>query len=156
MDKYPMTPEGKRKLESELKHIREVTRPENVKAIETAREHGDLKENAEYKAAKEQQSLIAGRMEYLEDRIARAEVIDITKLSGDRVVFGAKVSLENIDSGEVSTYRILGDDEADINAGSISISSPIARGLIGKEAGDEVSIRTPAGIRRFEITDVEF
>jgi len=156
MDKYPMTPEGKRRLEAELKHIREVDRPENVKAIETAREHGDLKENAEYKAAKEQQSLIAGRLEYLEDRIARAEVIDISKLSGDRVVFGAVVTMENLDTGETTTYRILGDDEADIAQGSISISSPIARGLIGKEPGDEVRIKTPSGIRSFEITDVSF
>ena len=156
MDKYPMTLKGKQKLEAELKHIREVTRPENVKAIETAREHGDLKETAEYKAAKEQQSLIAARMEYLEDRISRAQVFDVSKLSGDRVVFGATVTLENIDTGETRTYRILGDDEADIDAGSISISSPIARGLIGKEVGDEVAIRTPAGMRHFEISDVTF
>ncbi len=156
MDRYPMTPAGLKKLEAELKHLREVVRPENVRAIETAREHGDLSENAEYKAAKEQQSLIAGRMEYVEDRIARANVIDITKLSGDRVVFGAVVTIEDLDSEEEKKYRILGDDEADIDQNIISISSPIARGLIGKEVGDEVAIATPSGRRKFEVVDVEF
>jgi transcription elongation factor GreA len=156
MESYPMTLEGKKKLEAELKKLREVDRPANIKAIEEALEHGDLKENAEYKAAKEQQSIIAGRIEYLEDKIARANVIDISKLSGDKVVFGAKVTLENPETGEETTYRIVGEDEADINAKTISISSPIARGLIGKELGDEVKIKTPSGIKEFEITDVEF
>ena len=151
-----MTPAGLKKIEAELKKLREVDRPANVRAIEEAREHGDLSENAEYKAAKEEQSLIAGRLEYLEDRISRANVIDPSKLSGDRVVFGAKVSLENLDTEEETVYRIIGDDEADIENGTISISSPIARGLIGKEVGDEVVITTPAGPRKFEIVDVEF
>ena len=156
MDRYPTTPSGLKKMEGELKKLREVDRPANVRAIEEAREHGDLSENAEYKAAKEEQSLIAGRLEYLEDRISRANVIDPSKLSGDRVVFGAKVSLENLDTEEETIYRIVGDDEADIEKGTISISSPIARGLIGKEAGDEVKVVTPAGSRKFEIVDVEF
>jgi transcription elongation factor GreA len=156
MDRYPMTPPGLKKIEAELKKLREVDRPANVKDIEEAREHGDLSENAEYKAAKEQQSLIAGRLEYLEDRISRANVIDPSKLSGDRVVFGAKVSLENLDTEEETIYRIVGDDEADIEKGTISISSPIARGLIGKEVGDQVKVVTPAGSRKFEITDLEF
>ncbi len=156
MDKYPTTPSGLKKMEAELKKLREFDRPANVRAIEEAREHGDLSENAEYKAAKEEQSLIAGRLEYLEDRISRANVIDPSKLSGDRVVFGAKVSLENLDTEEETIYRIVGDDEADIEKGTISISSPIARGLIGKEAGDEVKVITPAGPRKFEIVDVEF
>lgn len=151
-----MTPKGLKKIEAELKKLREVDRPANVRAIEEAREHGDLSENAEYKAAKEEQSLIAGRLEYLEDRISRANVIDPSKLSGDRVVFGAKVSLENLDTEEETVYRIIGDDEADIENGTISISSPIARGLIGKEVGDEVVVTTPAGPRKFEIVDVEF
>jgi transcription elongation factor GreA len=151
-----MTPAGLKALEAELKKLRTVDRPANVKAIEEAREQGDLSENAEYKYAKEQQSLIAGRMEYLEERISRAEVIDPKKLSGDRVVFGAVVHIENIDSGEQKQYRIVGEDEADIEAGTISISSPIARGVIGKEVGDEVTIRTPAGPRTFEIFDIEF
>jgi transcription elongation factor GreA len=156
MDRYPMTPAGLKKMEAELKKIRETDRPANVRAIETAREHGDLSENAEYKAAKEEQSLIAGRLEYLEDRISRANVIDPSKLSGDRVVFGAKVSLENLDTEEETIYRIVGDDEANIEVGTISISSPIARGLIGKEVGDQVTVVTPAGPRKFEIVDVEF
>jgi transcription elongation factor GreA len=156
MERYPMTPGGLDKLNAELKHLREVERPANVKAIEEARSHGDLSENAEYKYAKEQQSLIADRIEYLEDRIARAEVIDPSKLSGDRVVFGAKVTMENLDTEEETCYRIVGEDEADLEAGTISISSPIARGLIRKEVGDEVTIRTPSGPRKFEIVDVEF
>ena len=156
MERYPMTPEGLKSLEAELKKLREVDRPANVKAIEEAREQGDLSENAEYKYAKEQQSLIAGRMEYLEDRISRAEVIDPKKLSGDRVVFGAVVHLENLDTGEQVAYRIVGEDEADIDQGKISITSPIARGLIKKEVGDEARIRTPSGPRAFEIFDIEF
>ena len=156
MDKYPMTPPGLKKLEAELKKLREVDRPANVKAIEEARAHGDLSENAEYKFAKEQQSLIAGRIEYLEDRISRAEVIDPAKLSGDRVVFGAVVHIEDLDTDEQIAYRIVGEDEANIDKGTISITSPIARGLIRKEVGDRVTIRTPSGIRKFEIFDVEF
>ena len=156
MDKFPMTPAGHKKLQAELKRLREVDRPANVKAIEEARAHGDLSENAEYKYAKEQQSLIAGRIEHLEDRISRANVIDPSKLSGDRVVFGAKVLLENLDSKEETSYRIVGEDEANIDAGTISITSPIARGLIRREVGDEVTIETPAGPRKFEIVDLEF
>ena len=156
MDKYPMTPTGLEKLKNELKRLVEVDRPANVKAIEEAREHGDLTENAEYKAAKEQQSLIASRMEYLEDRIARAEVIEPSKLTGDRVVFGAKVTLEDLDTAQEKSYRIVGEDEAKIEDGTISITSPIARSLIRKEVGDEVTVGTPAGPRKFEIIDIEF
>ncbi len=156
MERYPMTPKGYKQLTEELKQLREVDRPANVKAIEEARAHGDLSENAEYKYAKEQQSLIAGRIEYLEDRISRAEVIDPSKLSGERVVFGAKVILENLDTEEEVIYRIVGDDEADISEGTISVSSPIARGLIRRETGDQVTIATPAGPRKYEIVDVSF
>jgi len=156
MDRYPMTPAGLKKLETELKRLREVDRPANIQAIEEARAHGDLSENAEYKFAKERQSFIAGRIEYLEDRISRSEVIDLARLKGDRVSFGALVSLEDLDSGEEKTYRIVGEDEADLDAGTISVTSPIARGLIGKEQGDEVAISTPAGPRKFEISSVEF
>jgi len=156
MDKYPMTPEGLKKLEAELRKLREVDRPGNVKAIEEARAHGDLSENAEYKAAKEQQSLIAGRIEYLEDRISRAEVINPRKLNGDRVVFGARVHLENLDTGEQVAYRIVGEDEANIDDGTISVTSPLARGIIRREVGDSVSIQTPSGRKRFEIFDLEF
>ena len=156
MNSYPMTPAGLKKLEAELKKLREVDRPANVKAIAEARAHGDLSENAEYKYAKEQQSLISGRIEYLEDRISRANVLDPAKISGDRVVFGAKVTLQNLDSEEEITYRIIGEDEADIEAGSVSISSPLARGLIGKEIGDTVTIRTPSGAKQFEIVGLDF
>jgi transcription elongation factor GreA len=156
MERYPMTLTGKRNLERELKELREVKRPANVKAIEEARAHGDLSENAEYHPAKEEQALIAGRIDYVGDRISKAEVIDISKLSGDRVVFGAKVSFENLDSGEETTYRIVGDDESNIDEGTISVSSPIARALIRREVGDEVIIKTPSGNKKVEITDVEF
>lgn len=156
MTKYPMTPAGLKKLEAELKKLKEVDRPANVKAIEEARALGDLSENAEYKYAKEQQSLIAGRLEYIEDRISRAEVIDPSKLSGEMVVFGAKVTLENLDTGDIVTYRIVGEDEADTNKGRISVTSPMARGLIRHQIGDEVTVRSPKGPRAFEITDVEF
>lgn len=156
MDRYPMTPAGHKKLNAELKKLREVDRPINIKAIEEALAHGDLSENAEYKYAKEQQALIAGRIEYLEDRIARAEIIDPAKLSGDKVVFGAKVTVENLDTDEEKTFRIVGEDEANLESGSISVSSPMARGLIGKEVGDRVQISTPSGLRKFEIVDVEF
>lgn len=156
MERYPMTPKGHKQLTAELKNLREVERPANVKAIEEARAHGDLSENAEYKYAKEQQSLIAGRIEYLEDRLSRAEVIDPSKLSGETVVFGAKVTLENMSTEEEVVYRIVGEDESDLAEGTISISSPIARGLIRKEEGDQVTIATPAGPRKFEIVSVEF
>lgn len=156
MQKYPMTPQGLKKLEAELKRLREVDRPANVKAIEEAREHGDLKENAEYKYAKEQQSLIAGRMEYLEDRISRAEVIDPSKLSGEKIVFGAKVTLENLDTDQEVVYRIVGEDESDIDNGLLSISSPVARGLIGREVGDEVKIITPSGSKKYEVVEIEY
>ena len=156
MDSYPMTPAGLKALETELKHILGVVRPANVKSIEEALDHGDLKENAEYKYAKEQQSMIAGRMEYLEDRIARSEVIDPATLSGDRIVFGAKVTIEDLDNEELLTYRIVGEDESNIDDGTISITSPIARGLIRQEVGDEVRIRTPKGSRLFQIAEIEF
>ncbi len=156
MQKYPMTPPCLKKLEKELKRLREFDRPANVKAIEEAREHGDLKENAEYKYAKEQQSLIAGRIEYIEDRISRAEVIDPSKLSGDKVVFGATVTLENLDTDQEVVYQIVGEDESDIDNGRLSISSPVARGLIGREVGDEVKIRTPSGAKRYEIVDLVY
>ncbi len=156
MAKYPMTPDGKKKLEVELKHIREFERPINVKAIEEAIAQGDLSENAEYKYEKEKQGMLAGRMEYLEDRISGAEVIDPTTFSGERVVFGAKVTLEDLDTEETVIYRIVGEDEANIEDGDISVNSPIARGLIRHEIGDEVRIKTPKGMRSFEISDVEF
>jgi transcription elongation factor GreA len=155
-DNIPMTKAGAEALKRELKRLKSVERPKNVQEISIARDHGDLRENAEYHAAKEKQSHIAGRIQMIEDRIARAEIIDVTKLSGDRVVFGATVRLEDVDSGAKAQYSIVGEMEADLKKGRISITSPIARGLVGREVGDEVKIRTPGGEREYEILAVEF
>ena len=154
-EKVPMTPAGAQKLKDELARLKEE-RPKISREIGIAREHGDLSENAEYHAAKERQGLVEARLKDIEDKLARAEVIDPTKLSGDRVRFGATVSLTNLDSDEGSTYQIVGADEADINQGLISISAPLARALIGKSIGDEVVVQLPAGTRRYEIGDIAF
>ena len=154
--RVPMTPAGAQWLRDELKRLREVERPKNVRDIEDARLQGDLSENAEYNAAKERQSFIAGQMADIEDRLSRAQIIDPSKLSGEKVVFGATVTLENSDSGGEVTYQIVGDHEADLAKGTISISSPIARALVGREEGDEVKVQTPAGQRSYEILRIEF
>lgn len=151
-----MTPAGAQWLKDELKRLREVERPKNVKDIEEARLQGDLSENAEYNAAKERQSFIAGQMADIEDRLSRAQIIDPSKLSGEKVVFGATVALENGDTGEKVTYQIVGDHEANLAKGTISISSPIARALLGHEEGDEVKVQTPSGQRVYEILSIEF
>jgi transcription elongation factor GreA len=150
-----MTPGGAQKLKDELARLKEE-RPKISREIGIAREHGDLSENAEYHAAKERQGLVEARLKDIEDKLARAEVIDPTKLSGDRVRFGATVTLTNLDSDEESTYQIVGADEADINSGLISISAPLARALIGKSIGDEVVVQLPAGTRRYEIGTIAF
>ena len=150
-----MTPGGALKLREELVRLKEE-RPKISREIGIAREHGDLSENAEYHAAKERQGLVEARLKDIEDKLARAEVIDPTKLSGDRVRFGATVTLTNLDSEEQSTYQIVGADEADINHGLISISAPLARALIGKSIGDEVVVQLPAGTRRYEIGVIDF
>jgi transcription elongation factor GreA len=155
IEKVPMTPHGAQKLREELTRLKEE-RPKISREIGIAREHGDLSENAEYHAAKERQGLVEARLKDIEDKLARAEVIDPTKLSGDRVRFGATVTLTNLDSDEQSTYQIVGADEADINNGLISISAPLARALIGKSIGDEVVVQLPAGTRRYEIGDIAF
>jgi transcription elongation factor GreA len=155
-DKIPMTKAGKAKLLAELKHLKTVERPQNVRDIEEARGHGDLSENAEYHAAKDRQSHIEGRMQMLEDWLARAEVIDVSKLSGDRVVFGATVTVEDVETEKRMRYRIVGELEADLKKGLISVNSPIARSLIGKQVGDEVQVQAPGGFREYEIIDVEF
>jgi len=155
-DKIHMTREGAEAIKRELKHLKSVERPKNVHDIGVAREHGDLRENAEYHAAKERQSHIEGRIQMLEDRLARADIIDVTKLSGERVVFGATVKLEDTDSGAKTQYTIVGETEADLKKGRISITSPIARGLVGREVGDTVRIRTPGGEREYEILEVLF
>ena len=151
----PMTPGGAQKLRDELSRLKEE-RPKISRAIGVAREHGDLKENAEYHAAKEQQGLVEARIKDIEDKLSRAEVIDPTKLSGDRVRFGATVLLVNLDTDEENTYQIVGADEADLKNGTISVSAPLARALIGKSTGDEVVVNLPGGKRRYEIGSIEF
>ncbi len=156
MEKNPITPEGYNRLRDELHNLRSVERPKVVQMIATAREHGDLKENAEYHAARDKQSFIEGRMKDIEAKLALAEVIDPTKLAGDRVCFGATVRLVNTQTDEEVVYRLMGADEADINQGQISITSPLARSLLGKEAGDEVKMKMPGGERLYEVLEVSF
>ena len=157
MEKEPITVNGLKKLKEELIYLKEKKRPEIVSAIAEARSHGDLKENAEYHAAKEQQSHNEGRIEEINDVIARANVIDISKLSNDgKIVFGSTVNLENLDTGEKLEYKIVGKDEADLKKKLIYFKSPIGKGLIGKSKNDLVEINTPAGIKNFEIKDVKY
>lgn len=156
MAKFPMTPRGQQVLKDELKRLREVERPKNVQDIEEARAHGDLKENAEYHAAKERQGFIEGRSREIEAVLAQAEVIDPAKLSGTKVVFGATVRLTDTDSGDEVTYTIVGDYEGDIKEKRISISAPLARALIGREQGEAVTIKTGKGTREYEISAVTF
>jgi transcription elongation factor GreA len=156
MEKNPITPEGALRLRDELNNLRSVERPAIIQAIATAREHGDLSENAEYHAARERQSFIEGRIKEIEDKLARAEVIDPKKLAGDKVAFGATVKLSNTQTDDEVTYRIVGADESDINQGTISITSPLARSLLGKEPGDEVKVRMPGGERVYEVLEVAF
>ena len=151
-----MTPRGVKKLREELKHLREVERPKNVQDIEVARAHGDLSENAEFHAAKERQSFIEGRSREIDSILAQSEVIDPSTLSGDRVVFGATVRLADTDSGEETSYSIVGDHEGDIKEGRLAISAPLTRALIGREKGDTVSLRTGKGTREYQIVDVQF
>lgn len=155
-DKIPMTRSGKDRLTEELKKLKTVERPKIVREIEEARAHGDLSENAEYKFAKEKQGHIEGRIQQVEDWLARADVIDVSALSGDRVVFGATVRLQDADTEKEVRYRIVGEFEADLKRGMISVTSPIARSLIGKEAGDTVVVQAPGGSREYEILDVAF
>jgi transcription elongation factor GreA len=155
-DRYPMTPRGVQVLREELKHLREVERMKNVRDIEEARAHGDLRENAEFHAAKERQAFIEGRSRDIESILAQAEVIDPAKLSGSRAVFGATVKLTDTETGDETTYSIVGDWEADIKQGRIAISAPLARALIGKEEGDTVTLRTGKGSREYQITQVRF
>jgi transcription elongation factor GreA len=155
MKKVPMTLQGAEKLREELKQLKNVERPRIIEAIAEARSHGDLKENAEYHAAREQQGFVEGRIKEIESKLASSEVIDVTKLTpSGKVIFGTTVKLLDLESDEEVSYRIVGDDEADIKQGLISVSSPIARGLVGKEEGDEAKIEVPGGIRLFEILEV--
>ena len=154
-EKFPMTPLGNERLKAQLKQLIEVDRPANARAIEIARGHGDLSENADYSAAKEEQGMIEAKIQQLNAKIALAEVIDPTTLSGERVMFGATVTIEDED-GEEKTYTIVGDDEADLKLGRISISSPVARGLIGRSIGDTAILQTPKGRREVEVVDVKW
>lgn len=155
LEKVPMTPKGAQKLREELTRLKEE-RPRIARDIETAREHGDLSENAEYHAAKERQGMIEARIKDIEDKLARAEIINPARLSGTRVRFGATVGLLNVETEEEVTYRIVGAEEADLSQGTISIAAPLARALIGREIGDEVNVTLPVGRRKYEITNVEY
>ena len=157
MSKVPLTVRGAERLREELKKLKGVDRPKIIQAIAEARAHGDLNENAEYHAAREQQGFIEGRIQDIEGKLSNAEIIDVSQINANgKVIFGATVLLSDEDSGNEVTYQIVGEDEADIKAGRISINSPIARGLIGKQEGDSATIRTPAGEKQFEIVEVKY
>ncbi|MDP3657189.1 MAG: transcription elongation factor GreA [Brevundimonas sp.] len=156
MEKVPMTAGGYRVLDDQLKQLKSVERPSVISAISEAREHGDLSENAEYHAAKERQGWIEGQIADIEDKISRAQVIDVSRLNGNQVMFGATVTVVDEDTEEESRYQIVGEHEADVKAGKVSIASPIARALISKEVGDVVEVNTPGGVKAYEILKVEW
>jgi transcription elongation factor GreA len=156
MNKVPITADGYNRLQEELKRLKSIERPAIIKQIAEAREHGDLSENAEYHAARERQGFIEGRVMELEDKIARAEVIDVGKLSGKTVKFGATVKLADEETDEEQTFQIVGEDEADVGQGLLSITSPLARALIGKTVGDSVEVSTPRGAKSYEVVGVRF
>ena len=156
MQKFPMTVQGHAALETELKHLKSKERPEIINAISVARDHGDLSENAEYHAAKEKQGFIEGRIQELESKLALAQVIDPTSMSGDVVRFGATVKIVNEDTDEESTYQIVGEDEANVKDGKISVTSPIARAMITKEVGDAFEVIAPGGSKGYEILEVYY
>ncbi|MEO0617409.1 MAG: transcription elongation factor GreA [Pseudomonadota bacterium] len=157
MNKVPLTARGAEKLQAELKKLKSEDRPRIIQAIAEAREHGDLKENAEYHAAKEQQSFAEGRIQEIEAKLSNAQIIDVTSMTNNgKVIFGATVELLDLDSDEQTVYQIVGEDEADIKEGRISVGSPIARALIGKNEGDEVTVAAPAGARDYEIVEVRY
>ncbi len=154
VDKIPLTREGYQTLKSELERLKRVERPANIQAIEDARAHGDLSENAEYAAAKDRQSFLEGRIGELEYKVAAAEIIDISNLSKDKAVFGSRVVLENIETGEDVEYQLVGPEESNIEAGRISITSPLGKAIIGKKPGDELTIQVPGGRRTYELVDI--
>ncbi|MBI1401223.1 transcription elongation factor GreA [Hyphomonas sp.] len=156
MERIPMTAEGHAALQAELKVLKSVERPNIIAAISEARSHGDLSENAEYHAAKEKQSFIEGRISELDDKLARADIIDVSKLGGKKIRFGATVTIIDVDSEEKFTYKIVGEDEADVKEGKISITSPLSRAMIGKEEGDEAEVAAPSGARAYEIAKVVY
>jgi len=157
MTKTPLTVAGAEKLKAELRRLKSTERPAVIAAIAEARSHGDLSENAEYDAAKERQGFVEGRIAEIETKLANAQVVDPSQVDGDgRVVFGATVALEDLESGDEVSYQIVGDDEADIKAGKVSVSSPIARALIGKYAGDTAEVQAPGGVREYEVLAVSY
>lgn len=156
MDKVPVTIDGFKRMEEEVKHLKTSERPTVIKAIAEAKEHGDLKENAEYHAAREKQSFIEGRILELEDKIARADIVDPRNLSGDKVMFGAVVTMIDEDTEEEISYHIVGEYEADIKQNMVAVTAPIARALIGKSVGDSVEVHAPSGVKNYEILQVKF
>ncbi|HET9161399.1 MAG TPA: transcription elongation factor GreA [Caulobacteraceae bacterium] len=156
MEKVPMTGEGYKALDDELKRLKTEQRPAVIAAIAEARSHGDLSENAEYHAAKDQQGWIESRIAEIEDKLARAQVIDVSKLSGSQVKFGATVTVVDEDTDEEARYQIVGEHEADVKSGRISLVSPLSRAMIGKEVGDVVEVNTPGGVKAYEISKVEW
>tara|TARA_B100000963_G_scaffold191449_1_gene166502 strand:+ start:3109 stop:3582 length:474 start_codon:yes stop_codon:yes gene_type:complete len=156
MEKFPITKDGFERLEFELKNLKSVERPSVIKSIAEAREHGDLSENAEYHAAKEKQSFIEGRIADLESKISRAEVINTGSLSSDKIIFGATVTLGDVDNNKNLIYQIVGTEEADVENGKISISSPLARALLGKKIDDTIEVYSPGGSKEYEIENIEF
>ena len=157
MNKVPLTKRGETQLREELTDLKSNQRPKVIQAIAEARDHGDLKENAEYHAAREQQSFIEGRIKEIEGKLSNAQVIDVTKLDAEgKVVFGSTVSLMDLDTEEQIRYQIVGEDESDLKANRISVSSPVAKALIGKLEGDEVGVQTPGGVREYEILEVQY
>lgn len=154
MERIPITKEGHERLKKELEQLKSVERPKTIKAIEVARAHGDLSENAEYDAAKERQSFVEGRISELSYKLANADIIDPSKLPKDKVVFGCRILLENVDSGDEVTYQLVGPDESDIGLGKISVSSPLGKAILGKVPGDEVIVDAPAGKRCYELVQI--
>ena len=156
MQRFPLTRPGYESLKEELRHLKQIERPEVIKAIEEARKHGDLSENAEYHAAREKQGFIEGRIKELEFKIGRAEIIDVSKLSGDTVKFGATVKIVDEDTDEEKTFQVVGEEESDITKGKLSVASPLAKALIGKKKGDSVEVKAPKGSRYYEILTIKF
>jgi transcription elongation factor GreA len=154
LEQVPITKEGYEVLKKELEYLKKVERPKNIKAIEEARAHGDITENAEFEAAKDRQAFIDGRLSNLEYKLARADIIDSKTLSNDRAMFASSVVLENIDTGENVTYQLVGPDEANIEEGRISVSSPLGKAIIGKKAGDEIILQAPGGKRSYELVEI--
>ena len=156
MDRLPITREGYNRLRAELQRLEQEERPQVIEAIVEARGHGDISENAEVEAAKEKQALVEGKINDLHDKLGKCEVVEVTERTVDRVIFGTTVDIEDLDTGEEVQYRLVGPYEADLAEGTISVTSPIGRALIGKEAGDEIKVQTPSGMKNFEIIDIYY